>query len=71
MPNIPATIKASEVSDLEFREIVDPISHKWATWWVGFTYNGKPCSGDLGACPHHPELMHDIEIVECDSEIED
>lgn len=67
-PAAPSTLKASEVSDLDFVRIADLISHKWAEWEVSFTFEGKPCVGYLRGCPNHPTLFNEekIENVEFD-----
>ena len=66
-PEIPSTLPISEVRDLEFIRVSDPISHKWVVWEVRFTYDGKPCCGDLGACPNHPDLMHEETMENCET----
>jgi len=65
-PEIPSTLPVSEVRDLEFIRVSDPISHKWAVWEVRFTYDGKPCCGFLGGCPTYPHLMNEEKIEDCE-----
>jgi hypothetical protein len=38
----------------------------WADWYVSFEYEGKQYTGVLGACSHHPKMMHadTIEAIE-------
>ena len=67
-PEIPSTLPVSEVRDLEFIRVSDPISHKWVVWEVRFTYDGKPCAGFLGGCPTYPDLMHEEKIEECETD---
>ena len=62
-PAAPSTFKASEVLDLDFIRISDPLSHKWAEWEVMFNSEGRLYAGFLGACPKHPSLFHEEEIV--------
>lgn len=61
-----ATIPVSDVSDLDFVRVSDPISHKWVVWEVNFTFDGKPHVGFLGGCPYHPTLMHEDHIEDCE-----
>ena len=42
------------------------INDNWADWEVEFTVNGKSYVGFLGACPFHPEDMHDDDIIEAE-----
>ena len=57
---------ASTVSDLSFVSITDRVDSNWADWEVEFTANGKSYVGFLGACPFHPEDMHDDDIIEAE-----
>jgi hypothetical protein len=50
------------VENLSFVEELDQVDSNWSEYLVEFTYEGKELQGTLGACPHHPELMHDFEI---------
>jgi hypothetical protein len=65
---IPSIIETALVGDLEFVRVSDFISHKWCVWEVRFTYDGKPCCGDLGGCPRHPTLQHDDLIENCETD---
>lgn len=48
--------------DLEFIEIVDHLDHNWVEWMVEFSYEGIEYTGEIQACPFHPDLMHDTYI---------
>jgi hypothetical protein len=60
------TLTTSQVQDLCFTEICDIMDAGWADWYVEFEYNGKQYTGILGACSHHPKMMHadTIEAIE-------
>lgn len=60
------TFLVSNVSDLSFERISDNISHKWADWEVRFFSEGVEYAGFLGACPYHPDLMHDETIYDAE-----
>jgi hypothetical protein len=55
-------LNTKSVQNLSFVEELDQVDSNWSEYLVEFTYEGKELQGVLGACPHHPELMHDFEI---------
>ena len=56
----------ADVTDLSFVSISDRVDSNWADWEVEFTVNEKSYVGFLGACPFHPEDMHDDDIIEAE-----
>jgi hypothetical protein len=62
-------IHAKSVKDLSFIEVVDQVKSNWSEYLVRFTYKGEGMQGTLGACSHHPNLMHhdviyDVELID-------
>ena len=60
-------LNTKSVQDLSFIEEVDSLDSNWSEYLVGFTYEGKEMQGTLGACPYHPNLMHDNIITDIES----
>jgi hypothetical protein len=61
-------LNTKSVENLSFVEELDQVDSNWSEYLVEFTYEDKEMQGILGACPHHPDLMHsdvitDIELL--------
>jgi hypothetical protein len=56
------SLATSQVTEIAFIEIADRVDSNWADWLVEFEFEGETFEGYMGACPFHPEAMHDSTI---------